>query len=517
MEKWIKRIGMLILVIFSLLIALEIYFAIINIDLLNVGLVKIVREFISWIFSLYIITIAVVIFLENKDPGKTLSWLIVLFLVPVLGFVFYILFGRSYSRKIKRKIKNYRESEMMVKAANIQRDIIDYINIFEDDSIMNKRLLNLLLKNSDTPFTVNNTLEVLTNGESTFSKIIEMLLEATDHIHLEYFIIRDDEIGNKIKDILILKAKSGVKVRIIYDSVGSWKLGRKYKEELIEAGVRIKEFFPVIFPILSRELNYRNHRKIIVIDGKIGFVGGLNIGDEYLGKNPNLGFWRDTHLMIRGDAVYSLQQIFISDWYHITKETLKFEELFPRQDVCGDKVVQITASGPDSDWKSIHQGYFTMISTAEKRVWITTPYLVPDNSLKMALISSALSGVDVRIIIPSKADHFFVYWASRDNIEDLLEAGVRIYAYTNGFIHSKIFLVDSKVASLGTANLDIRSLEINFEVNAFIYDKEIVEILENDFMDDLSMSEEIEYKNFIERGLGNRFLESLGRIVSPLQ
>lgn len=276
-------------------------------------------------------------------------------------------------------------------------------------------------------------------------------------------------------------------------------------------------FFPVLFPILSRELNYRNHRKIIVIDGKIGFVGGLNIGDEYLGKSPTLGFWRDTHLMIKGDAVFSLQQIFINDWFHVSKEHLSGDYLFNKQNYVGNKIVQITSSGPDSDWKSILQAYFTMISNAEKRVWITTPYLVPEESLKMALIASALSGVDVRIIIPNKPDHFFVYWASRDNIEELLEAGVKIYTYNKGFIHAKIFLADGKVASLGTANLDIRSLEINFEVNAFIYDEKTVERLEEDFMNDISNSDEIFYEKFIKRGIGNRFLESLGRLVSPLQ
>lgn len=243
MDKWIKRIGMSILIIFSIFMAVQLYLAILDINFTNSSVIAFIRSIIYWIFTAYIVTIALVIFLENKDPGKTLAWMIVLFLVPLLGFAFYILFGRSYSRKVKKKIKNYKKSDIMSKAASIQRDIIDYVNIFDDDSIMNKRLVNLLLKNSDTPFSVNNNLEVLTNGENTFNKIIDMLLNAEDHIHLEYFIIKNDEIGNRIKEILILKAKKGVKVRVIYDSVGSWRLGNKFKNDLKEAGVKINEFF----------------------------------------------------------------------------------------------------------------------------------------------------------------------------------------------------------------------------------------------------------------------------------
>ena len=517
MEKIIKQIIFMAILTLGVYFTYQVYLGFLNLDIVSSPIYLWGKKFVAINFTIYIAAIAIVILLENKNPSKTMAWLMVLFLFPVVGFVFYILFGRSISYRFRAKRKRKRDINRLSRAADIQREIIDYVDLFQDNSKVNNKLLNLLLKNSNTPFTINNRVEVLTNGEATFDKIISELLLAQDHIHMEYFIIRDDEIGNRIKDILILKAKSGVKVRLVYDSVGSWRLGGRYIGALKEAGVEVNSFFPVVLPIISRELNYRNHRKIIVIDGCVGFVGGLNIGDEYLGKNPKIGFWRDTHLMLAGDSVYSLQQIFINDWLQASKENIDDDKYFPKQSVEGEVVAQVTSSGPDSNWQSILQAYFTMISTAEEKVWITTPYLVPDESLKMALITAALSGIDVRIIIPNKADHFFVYWASRDNVEDLLEAGVKIYTYNNGFVHSKILLVDSIAASVGTANLDMRSLEINFEVNAFLYDTDVLKRLEKDFIKDVVNSEEIIYSKFRERHIGYKLLESIGRLVSPLQ
>lgn len=373
-----------------------------------------------------------------------------------------------------------------------------------------------MLKNSESPFSINNEVRVLKNGEETFKAIIEALEDARTFIHLEYFIIRNDRIGKRIRDILVAKAKEGIAVRIIYDSVGCWQLTEDFFQPMKEAGVESYPFLPVLAPLLSRELNYRNHRKIIVVDGQVGFVGGLNIGVEYLGEK-DLGFWRDTHLRLKGDSVYSLQNIFLNDWYFVSKEELSGAFYFPKSLSYGDKVVQVTSSGPDSDWFTIHQAYFTMITTAEKRVWLVTPYLVPDKSLQMALKTAALSGLDVRILIPNKPDHFFVYWASRDNIEELLEAGVRIFTYEHGFIHSKILIVDDVCASVGTANFDIRSLEINYEVNAFIYDDEVVAQLVEDFNMDLKYSKEIALEEHLQRPYTERLLEAMARLVSPLQ
>lgn len=469
------------------------------------------------IFTFYAFFIGMVIFLENSNPSKTIAWLLILFLVPVVGFIFYILFGQNVRKKKRFEKKKDIDFKLLSQIAYTQEKILNEIGLFgNDESMVKSRLIKLLLKNSQAPFTVNNNTEVLTNGENTYSSIISELKKAKHHIHIQYFIIRNDNIGNQIKDILIEKVKAGVEIRLIYDSVGCWKLGKKYVKSLKEAGVEVHTFYPVIFPVLSRQLNYRNHRKIIVIDGKIGYLGGINIGDEYLGKNPNLGFWRDTHIKIEGEAIYSLQNIFLKDWYFVSNELIIDEKYYPNLEHYGEQLIQITSSGPDSDWESILQAYFTMISTAEKRIWITTPYLVPDESILMALKTASLSGIDVRIIIPSKPDHYLVYWASKANIEELLMAGVKVYTYEKGFIHSKILLVDGISASIGTANLDIRSFSINFEVNAFIYDNAVVKRLEDDFIMDTEDSKEVILEQHLKRGIYTKFREALGRLFSPL-
>lgn len=518
MDKWLKNILFTALLILIGIAVYEGYFLLSKIDLLYQPMIGFIKIFFNWAFALYLLMVGIVIFIENKNPAKTLTWLLVLSLLPIVGFVFYILFGRNYRNKFRSRKKGALSRTKLDQTATLQKEMMDYIDLFgSNESYVNNRLINLLLKNSNAPFSVNNWVEILTNGEAAFTSMLDALEQASDHIHFQFFIIRDDHIGTVFKELLIKKAKEGVKVRIIYDSVGCWKLSKAFKKELESAGCEMVAFFPVVFPVLSRELNYRNHRKIIVVDGRLGFVGGLNIGDEYLGKNKQLGFWRDTHIKVLGEAVYSLQDIFLGDWHFLTGQVLEEAEMFPKFGDCGVTTMQIAASGPDSDWKALLQAYFTMIATAEDRIWITTPYLVPEDSIKMGLITAALSGVDVRIIIPSKPDHFFVYWASQDNIQELLEAGVKVYRYQKGFIHSKILMVDGIGASVGTANLDIRSLEINFEVNAFIYDREVVKRLEQDFYEDLKESEIITLDVYKKRPFWRKVLEALGRLVSPIQ
>lgn len=476
------------------------------------------QKFFNGFFILYIIFIAVVIFFENRDPSSTLAWLMVLILLPVVGFVFYIWFGRNIRKKI-RSLKDDLVKKRTYNSAAMQKEIFDYIPMIEKEQPeLNKMLIKLLLSNSKSPFTFNNKVKVLSNGQKTYHEMFKAIRNAKDYIHVEFFIIKDDHIGNRFRKLLINKAQQGVKVRLIYDSVGCWKLSKKYINTLRQANVEVYPFAPVIFPLLSRDLNYRNHRKIVVVDGTIGFVGGLNIGDEYLGKNDYLGFWRDTHIKVVGETVHSLQETFLKDWYKVSEEELDDQKYFPPiKNINGDTLMQIVSSGPNSNWQCIMKAYFTMIAKANEKIWITTPYLVPEESLRTGLIVAALSGVDVRIIIPNKPDHYFVYWASRDNIEELLEAGVKIYTYEKGFVHSKIVMVDSIAASVGTANFDYRSLEINYETNAFIYDQKVIRKLENDFKLDLKDSKRIKLKDHKNRGIKEKFLESLGRLVSPLQ
>jgi len=477
------------------------------------------KKFINGFFVLYLIFIAVVVFFESDDPSTTVAWLLVIIFLPVLGFFLYIIFGRNIGKTF-RKVREATKGSKKEKRAEIQKQLVEYLPPIrnKNSEYITKYLMNLLLNNSNAAFSINNNVEALANGSNTYFRMLKDIKEAKDSIHFEFFIIKNDVIGNKFKKALMEKAKEGVEVRVIFDSVGCWKLGKKYINDLKNSGVQIYPFAPVLFPLLSRDLNYRNHRKIIVIDGKIGFVGGLNIGDEYLGKNDFLGFWRDTHLRLVGESVNSLQEIFLKDWEMVSQEYIHHPKYFHKfKEIVGDSLIQILSSGPDSEWQCIMKAYFTMIAKAKERVWINTPYLVPEKSLRIGLITAALSGVDVRIIIPNKPDHFFVYWASRDNIEELLRAGVKIYTYEKGFIHSKIILVDSIVGTVGTANLDYRSLEINYEVNAFIYDESIVKVLEKHFLRDLNHSKEIILKEHLNRGIKEKFLEAAGRLVSPLQ
>jgi len=518
-EKTIKSILIFLSVAIVVFLIGNFLSLIYNSKIWETALFLIFRKFINGFFVLYLIFIGTVVFFESDDPSTTVAWLLVIIFLPIVGFILYIMMGRNISKTFRR-VRDISKGTKKEKRAAIQKELVEYLPPIRNkkNEYISKYLMNLLLNNSNAPFSINNKVEALANGSNTYFRMLKDIKEAKESIHFEFFIIKNDGIGNEFKKALIKKAKEGLEVRVIYDSVGCWKLGKEYITDLKNAGAQVYAFAPVLFPLLSRDLNYRNHRKIIVIDGKIGFTGGLNIGDEYLGKNDFLGFWRDTHLRLVGESVNSLQEIFIKDWEMVSKEYIDHPRYFNKfKEIVGDSLIQIVSSGPDSDWQCIMKAYFMMIAKAQKRVWINTPYLVPEKSLRIGLITAALSGVDVRIIIPNKPDHYFVYWASRDNIEELLRAGVKIYTYEKGFIHSKIILVDSIVGTVGTANLDYRSLEINYEVNAFIYDENIVNDLEKHYMRDLKHSKEIILEEHLNRGIKEKFLEAAGRLVSPLQ
>lgn len=473
-------------------------------------------QYVRAFLAVYVLFIGMFIFLENRNPYKVISWLLVLTAFPVVGFFLYLAFGRSFRKRKLSLSKSMFSTDMLTKRTNKQSENQDFIHQSQN-SLVGRRLTKLLLNNSKSPYFMHNDVEIYAEGHAFFSELIKDIYQAKHHIHMEYFIIRNDFIGNEIKEALIAQAKKGLEVRLIYDSVGCWRLGKAYINALKNAGVQCYAFLPMIVPFLGRELNYRNHRKITVIDGHIGYVGGMNIGDEYMGKHPSLGYWRDSQARISGDAVLGLQYHFLADWTFVSKQLLPSHEYIQPGTSKTESMVQILASGPDSDWETMLQAYFTMVSTAEERIWITTPYLVPEESIMEALKTAALSGVDVRILIPSQPDHFLVYWATRANLEQLLKAGVKIHLYERGFVHSKILLIDHVVASVGTANLDIRSLEINFEINAFLYDQKHVERLANDFLTDLSFARSLDLETHMTRPRWQKVLEALGRVVSPLQ
>ncbi len=459
----------------------------------------------------------ILVFLERRNPSATWAWLLVLLFLPGLGFILYLFLGQNLRKK--RLFATKREEDELKRLAHRQENLLasDPQNWNHPSIAPFKDLIHLHYQNSQSVFTTNNRITILNNGHEKFPALIKCLEEARDHIHMEYYIIRDDEMGRRIRDILARKAREGVKVRLLYDGMGCLSLPKNYFDPILQAGGEVAEFYPPFFPYINVRVNYRNHRKITVIDGQKAFTGGLNLGDEYLGKSPSYGFWRDIHLLVEGNAVDSLQLRFMMDWQFASRKEIPYKpRYFPIKPKTGTTGVQVVSSGPDSQWASIRQGYFKMITRAEKSIYIETPYFVPDDSLAEALRVAALGGVDVRIMIPCKPDHPFVYWASTSYIRDLLEAGAKAYTYMNGFLHSKLVVVDGKVASVGTANLDIRSFNLNFEVNTFIYDGAITAHLEQTFLQDLKKCREITPQSYRQRPVSVRVKESVSRLLSPL-
>lgn len=374
------------------------------------------------------------------------------------------------------------------------------------------------LVNNDAVFTNDNEVEILTDGHEKFERLFQDIERAKDHIHLQYYIIKKDNLGRKLRDILIKKAKQGIKVRVLYDQLGSRGMSRCFFHDLRLVGGEVEVFFPSMLPVFNKRMNYRNHRKLVIIDGKIGYVGGFNIGDEYLGLNPKFGYWRDTHLRLQGSSVLAIQTRFILDWNQTSNhDEIPYEKsLFPQSGYQGNVAMQIVTSGPDSEWHQIKNGYIKMISLAKRSVLVQTPYFIPDTSLRDVIRIACLSGVDVKIMIPNKPDHMFVYWATLSNIGELLKAGAKVYIYNNGFIHAKTIVVDGEISSIGTANIDIRSLSLNFEVNAFIYDATIANILTENFHQDINLSKEFTITQYQNRSKWVRIKESISRLLSPI-
>jgi len=456
-----------------------------------------------------------VIFLENRDPTKTIIWLLILGALPVLGALLYVLFGRVVRKRRLSRHKQVRQEKteeiLMDRQVRPSAEDVDQAG----GSPMNKKLARLLFNDADAPLTLNNRSEVLTNGQKTFRALFSALESAEDHIHLEYYIFHNDAIGGNILNLLMRKASEGVKVRVLVDGLGNWSLTKRFGE-LKKVGVETAGFYPVRFPFLSRRLNLRNHRKIVVVDGRVGFLGGLNVGDEYLSRNKKIGFWRDTFLKLEGDSVNFLQTVFLNDWNVATHEDINGPLYYPQPLQLGSQLTQIAASGPDSDWGSMLQIFFVALTSAEKTIYIETPYFIPDEGSVMALKTAALSGLDVRIILQGVPDHKITYWASHSYVEELLESGVRIYRYTKGILHAKVLILDSEIGVVGSTNFDIRSFNLNFEISAFIYDSEFAQRLEQDFHQDLADSEELVLEEYKLRPLSNRIKESSARLFSPL-
>lgn len=470
------------------------------------------------LYILTVISVTINVILENRNPVRTLAWIIVLVAVPFIGFLFYLYFGVNY-RKVKMfSMKGLGDMKWLQYMSEDQKQLIKKSELLHKrETAEVRKLMTLLLNNSKALLTRYNKVEILNNGEETFPAIFKALQNAKRFIHLEYYIIEMGRLTNELKELLIEKAKAGVEVRVIYDDVGSWGMTRDFLRQLRNAGVQIFPFLPVRFHQFANKANYRNHRKIAVIDGEVGFVGGLNFADRYLDGVPNIGVWRDTHLQVKGEAVTSLQVIFLIDWYFVRQELLLDKnEYLPYIQADGDMLVQAVTSGPDSDWASIQQAYFTLINMAKRYVFISTPYFMPGETTLNSLKTAAMSGVDVRLMLPHKSDSLLTYWCSRSFVQELLEAGVKVYWYEKGINHSKVIMVDGIVSSVGTANMDIRSFEQNFEVSLIIYDRDVTKKLACDFLKDLESSTEATIQHWKFRSKREKVYESVARLFAPV-
>ena len=470
---------------------------------------------------LYLLTVLMVAFnivLENRNPVRTLAWVAVLLFVPLVGMIFYLYFGVNY-RKIKMfSMKGLGDMKWLQYMSEDQKQRVQKTEFLKKEDMKDvRKLMTLLLNNSKALLTRYNKVDILKNGEETFPAIFTALGRAKRFIHLEYYIIEAGELATRLKDILIAKAKSGVEVRVIFDDVGCWSLPKTYIREMRAAGIQIYPFLPVRFHRIADKANYRNHRKIIVIDGETGFVGGLNFADRYMNGLPGIGIWRDTHLRVKGEAVTSLQIVFLIDWYFVQQELLlNKEDYMPYKKEDGNVIVQTVASGPDSDWASIQQAYFTLINTAKKYVFISTPYFMPGETTLNCIKAAAMGGIDVRILLPHKSDSWLTQWCSRSYVEELLEAGVKVYWYQKGINHSKVIVVDGMMASVGTANMDMRSFDENFEVNLIIYDRNVAKNLAASFVEDMRDSVEESIHKWKFRPKRQKIRESVARLFAPL-
>jgi len=467
------------------------------------------------ILVLNVIFAVTIVFFERRNPTAALAWLVVLFSLPSIGFVLYLLFGQNYTRQKMFVVKREEDRRFLQEVFLEQyREFADpHYRFSTPEAEEFRETIFLLLQNNRAFLTGGNRVDLYTRGKDKFDALFAAIRGARDHIHLEYFILNNDELGRAVIHALAEKAREGVEVRLLFDAMGTRAGGgsRKAFSELTDAGGKIGVFFPSVYRV-----NYRNHRKIAVVDGVTGFIGGFNIGDDYLGKGP-LGPWRDTAFQVTGKAVQLLQLRFFLDWHYVTDEYPGLApRYFPDPGTPGTTPIQIVSGGPDTRWNAIKEGYIKLINSARESVSIQTPYFIPDESVTDALRLAALSGVDVRIMIPCKPDHPFVYWATLSFVGDLLDAGVRAYTYDAGFLHAKTIVVDGKAGSVGSANWDVRSFRLNFEANAFFYDAAVGAELARRFEEDLDVCTEITPERYRARSRWIRIKESISRLFSPL-
>ncbi|GGO06148.1 major cardiolipin synthase ClsA [Saccharibacillus kuerlensis] len=458
-----------------------------------------------------------VVFLERRDIGVTWAWLMVLFFLPIVGFILYLFFGQNLSRGKRYQFKE--QEKILLPGVSAQRQkLLDGELEFNDPRTSRYReLLHMNMVGDFSLYSQDNEVTVYSDGKEKFEALLADIEQAEKYIHVQYYIWQNDRLGRRMIDALTEKAKQGVEVRVLYDAWGSKKIGRRFLRDFREAGGLAAPFFPSRIPFINFKMNYRNHRKLVIIDGGCGYIGGFNVGDEYLGEVKRFGYWRDTHLRIEGTALIQMHSIFLHDWSLSVRQTMP-ENLFltVERPFTGNVGAQIVSSGPDQSKETIKLSYIKMMDEARETIMIQTPYFIPDESMMTALKMAILSGVEVHLMIPKVPDHKMVYWASYSYLGELLDLGVNCYLYEKGFLHAKTIVVDGRLASVGTANMDIRSYKLNFEVNAIIYDSVKAGELEALFRKDMDDSEVLTLEKYKTRPLLRKALESFTRLLSPI-
>ena len=450
----------------------------------------------------------VIVLLDNRNPVKTMAWILVLVFLPVVGLAFYFFFGRNtrkerliskkgFSRLSKRPMAEYQAQEALGDFTG-RNQLIPFFH----------RVSNAL------PFE-GNDVQVFTDGYSMYQELFRRIAKAKHHIHLEFYIFENDAVGRLLRDLLIDKAREGVSVRLLYDDVGCWDVNPMFYDEMLCEGIEVRSFLKVRFPQFTSKVNYRNHRKLAIIDGKVGFIGGMNIALRYL-KGVPWGVWRDTHICLKGKAVYGIQTAFLTDWFAVDRTLLTSAQYFPKMDTVGTSVAQIVTSDPVGEWHDIMLGLVKAISCAQRYIYVETPYFLPTEQVMAAFQTAALSGVDVRLMIPKKADAFITHKGTMSYLDELMKSGVKVYFYRAGFLHSNLWVADDEWASVGSTNLDFRSFEHNFEANAFFYDEKTVCTMKEIFLEDMKKCMTLSQKIWDKRSFKNKIVESVVRLLAPL-
>ncbi len=466
------------------------------------------RDIIFLAYGLTIISIIVIVVSENRNPVKSLAWVTVLLLLPMVGIILYLFFGRNITNKHKLSRRNRRKLK--------KREAISHADFRKLDlspgAIQNIRLAKSL---ADAQFYDGNEVEVFTNGADKFARLKADLINARHYINLEYYIFENDNIGNEIADILIDRALAGVNVRVIYDHVGSFRVKNRFFKRMRKAGIMVYPFFEVTFPQLGTRINWRNHRKLCVIDGSVGYLGGMNIADRDIDGGRKFASWRDTHVRVEGPVVAALQYAFAVDW-HFMGQPLIDEAVLANRPRQGNVAAQLLTSGPTSQWSNISLMFHKAICNAKRRIYIQSPYFLPTDALLKGLVTAALSGVDVRILIPRKGDSTLLNYASSSYITECMRAGIKIYLYEAGMLHSKMIIVDDDFVTIGSTNFDFRSFEHNFEGNLFFYSREFTDKMLDIYREDLTHSTRIVPARWRKRPLVRRAIESVVRLLSPI-